>query len=102
MKSLLVSVSVALAAGLAVAPAAFAQKAPDAAKAAENASSGAALAKGMTVKDASGSVLGTISKISRKSDGSVREVLVTAHDGETHYRMAGAALTVSGDVAVTA
>jgi hypothetical protein len=94
----------ALALSLAIVPAAFAQaQAPAAGKAAANASNGGSeLKRGMTVKDGAGKTLGAISKISKNGDGSVREVLVTALDGETHYRMAGAALSVSGDVAVTA
>ncbi len=99
MKSLIAAA--ALAAGLAVAPAALAQQAPSPEKAAQNASTGnAAIKSGMTVRDANGVLIGEIARIKRNSRGEIAEVTVEANDG-TMYRVAGATLTVQGDVAVS-
>lgn len=57
------------------------------------------LRTGMTVRSASGATLGTVSKVQRAADGSVRTVLVTPADGSPgSVRLAPGALSVSGEV----
>jgi hypothetical protein len=60
------------------------------------------LAKGLTVKDSSGATLGTVSRIKRSHDGTVRTVLVAGSAGEHHtIRLAPDSLSVSGGVVTT-
>jgi hypothetical protein len=59
------------------------------------------LKTGLTVKDAAGTTLGTVSKIMKSSAGMVENVLVTGADGKT-YRVAPDNLSLSGDVVIAA
>lgn len=58
------------------------------------------LGVGMTVKDASGTVLGKVSHVQRSDDGTVRTVLVAAEHHRT-LRLAPDTLTLNGDIATT-
>ena len=61
-----------------------------------------ALREGLTVVDGDGSTLGTIRRISRSSDGTVRNVLVTSAEGRRRViRVAPGTLTLNGDIVVT-
>jgi hypothetical protein len=60
------------------------------------------LKTGLTVKDSSGATLGTVSKIEKSKDGTVRSVLVASASGKTKtLHLAPGDLTVSGDVVTT-
>ncbi|HEX3700237.1 MAG TPA: hypothetical protein VHV27_06135 [Phenylobacterium sp.] len=62
----------------------------------------ASLSPGMTVRSASGKTLGTVSRVIRSADGSVRAVLVrTASHGRRVLNLAPRSLTLSGGVVTT-
>ena len=60
-----------------------------------------ALAPGLTVRDASGATLGTISRVIRSSDGTVRNVLVQAQDRRRTIPLRPDSLSLSGDIVTT-
>jgi len=68
-----------------------------------NASALAGLMTGETVRDSSGATLGTVSRIERSDDGTIRTVLVASADGKRHrtIRLAPSSLSLSGGVVVT-
>ena len=60
------------------------------------------LATGMVVRDSAGMTIGTVSRINRSGDGSVRNVLVaTEGGGRRIIPLAPETLTVSGDAVIT-
>ena len=60
------------------------------------------LRTGLTVVNSDGRNLGTISRISRSRDGTVRNVLVTGEEGRRRViRVAPGTLTLNGEVVVT-
>ena len=60
------------------------------------------LKTGMTVQTTSGATLGTVSRVERSADGTVRNVLVTTASGARRVlRLAPSSLSVSGGVATT-
>lgn len=60
------------------------------------------LRAGLTVRDSTGATLGTISRINRSADGTVRNVLVkSAKTGRKTLALAPNTLTVNGDVVTT-
>ena len=60
------------------------------------------LTEGQTVVDSDGNTLGTIRRVSRSNDGTVRNVLVTNTDGRRRViRVAPGTLTLNGDIVVT-
>jgi hypothetical protein len=59
------------------------------------------LSSGLTVKDSTGATIGTVSKIEKSKDGTVRNVLVDAAGGKRTIRLAPGSLSVSGDVVTT-
>jgi len=59
------------------------------------------LTTGLTVKDSTGATLGTVSKIEKSKDGTVRNVLVESATGKRTIRLAPNSLSVSGDVVTT-
>ncbi len=58
------------------------------------------LTTGLSVRDSSGTALGTVSQVVTGSDGSIRQVIVTAPSGET-LRLMPDQLSVSGGVVTT-
>jgi hypothetical protein len=59
------------------------------------------LTTGLTVKDSTGATVGTISKIEKAGDGSVRNVLVAGANGKHTIRLAPSSLNLSGNVVTT-
>jgi len=59
------------------------------------------LTAGLTVKDSTGATLGTVSKIEKSKDGTVRNVLVQSATGKRTIRLAPNSLSLSGDVVTT-
>lgn len=60
------------------------------------------LRAGQTVRNAAGTTLGTISKIERTADGTIKNVLVAGADGQKKVmRLAPSSLSLSGDVVTT-
>jgi hypothetical protein len=60
------------------------------------------LKTGLAVKDSSGATLGTVSKIEKSKDGTIRSVLVASSSGEKKtLHLAPGDLTVSGGVVTT-
>lgn len=59
------------------------------------------LSTGLTVKDSTGATLGTVSKIEKSKDGTVRNVLVASATGKRTIRLAPNSLSISGDVVTT-
>ena len=61
-----------------------------------------ALREGLTVVDSDGNSLGTIRRVSRSNDGTVRNVLVTSTDGRRRViRVAPGTVRLNGDMVVT-
>lgn len=58
------------------------------------------LATGMTVQTASGTTLGTVTRVVTGTDGTIRMVFVTSSTGQT-FRLAPSSLTISGGVLTT-
>jgi hypothetical protein len=66
------------------------------------ASSLASLTTGMTVRTASGQTIGTVSRVVRSADGTVRTVLVrTSTRGKRLVNLAPRSLSISGGVVTT-
>jgi hypothetical protein len=62
----------------------------------------AALQSGMTVKSATGTTLGEVTRVERSADGTVRSVLVRTSDGAHRVlHLAPGSLSISGGVVVT-
>jgi hypothetical protein len=59
------------------------------------------LSTGLTVKDSTGATIGTVSKIEKSKDGTVKNVLVNAAGSTRTIRLAPSSLSVSGDVVTT-
>ncbi len=59
------------------------------------------LTTGLTVKDSSGATVGTVRKIEKSKDGTVRNVLVDAANGNRTVRLAPDSLSLSGGVVTT-
>jgi hypothetical protein len=59
------------------------------------------LSTGLTVKDSTGATIGTVSKIEKSRDGTVKNVLVNAAGGTRTIRLAPGSLSVSGEVVTT-
>jgi len=63
---------------------------------------GLKLETGLTVRDTNGATLGTISRINRSADGTIRNVLVKSASGKRQViTLAPNTLTVNGDVVTT-
>jgi hypothetical protein len=58
------------------------------------------LATGLTVNTSGGTTLGTVSRIVRGTDGTIRQVIVTSSTGQT-YRLSPLSLSISGGVVTT-
>lgn len=58
------------------------------------------LATGLTVNTSGGTTLGTVSRIVRGTDGTIRQVIVTSPTGQT-YRLSPLSLSISGSVVTT-
>lgn len=58
------------------------------------------LSAGLTVKNSTGTSIGTVSRIITDSRGTIRAVLVTSSTGRT-FRLAPSTLTISGGVVTT-
>jgi hypothetical protein len=56
---------------------------------------------GMIVRDTNGATIGTVSRVLRSGDGTVRNVLVRSADGRRTVPLAPETLSLSGDVVTT-
>jgi hypothetical protein len=61
----------------------------------------AALRAGLTVRNSAGTRLGTIRRVNRSADGSVRSVLIASADGHRTIPVRPGSLSISGDVVTT-
>lgn len=60
------------------------------------------LRTGLTVRDTTGAAIGTVTRVNRSSDGTVRSVIVSSDSGRHRtVRLAPESLSVSGDVVTT-
>jgi hypothetical protein len=59
------------------------------------------LRAGLTVRNSAGTTLGTIRRVNRSADGSVRSVLVASADGPRTIPVRPGTLSISGDVVTT-
>ena len=59
------------------------------------------LSPGLLVRSESGAEIGTVTRVIRASDGTIRNVLVRARDGRRTLTLAPRTLRVSGDVVTT-
>jgi hypothetical protein len=60
-----------------------------------------ALRAGLTVRNSAGTTLGTIRRVNRSADGSVRSVLIASADGHRTIPVRPGTLSISGDVVTT-
>lgn len=59
------------------------------------------LREGLTVRSSAGAELGTIRRVNRSSDGTVRSVLVASADGQRTIPVRPSTITIDGDVVTT-
>ena len=59
------------------------------------------LRSGLTVRNSAGTTLGTIRRVNRSADGSVRSVLVASADGPRTIPVRPGTLSISGDIVTT-
>ena len=60
-----------------------------------------ALRAGLTVRNSAGTTLGTIRRVNRSADGSVRSVLIASANGHRTIPVRPGTLSISGDVVTT-